>query len=118
MSKKENVLAFWKNIFLSNLLKFTVKHITGICELPLVIFFSGSSGLCAESDLTAPLFGQDVTTGCQLKLALSTFSDCAVLRRLVEDQQRMLVGSANYVSRYGNPTLTDVANDWLPINAR
>ena len=74
--------------------------------------------MCANSGLVAPLFGQDILTGCELKLAISRFSNCTELQKLVEDQQLVLIGSAGYVSRFGNPDVESVNTDWLEIDIR
>ncbi|XP_076816184.1 tectonic-2-like isoform X2 [Clavelina lepadiformis] len=76
------------------------------------------SGLCAENGTRAPPFGEDLLTGCVVRLAFDNFTDCSNLRTVVEDQQRALVGAASsqtlLVSRFGVPVLTDVT-DWVAV---
>ena len=76
------------------------------------------SGLCAENGTRAPPFGEDLLTGCAVRLAFDNFTDCSNLRTVVEDQQRALVGAASsqtlLVSRFGVPVLTDVT-DWVAV---
>ena len=54
-------------------------------------------------------------SGCVFQLSVSDFSDCNVLRSNVENVQRNLLSSANYVSRYGAPTTPVNIEDWVPI---
>lgn len=74
-------------------------------------FVSATDGKCANSNENAPTFGYDVITGCSLLIG---GMDCDALRTLVENQQNVLIGNAEFVSRYGNPNLNDTA-DWVEI---
>nr|CAB3266876.1 tectonic-2-like [Phallusia mammillata] len=74
-----------------------------------------SSGLCAQSGTAAPSFGQDMSTGCLLRLSKAEFGDCAALRSLVENNQRVLIpsGALVQVARFGNPNTTSFDSaDW------
>ena len=73
----------------------------------------GPDSLCSGPALTPVLYGEDVFSGCLLRLSLDDMRNCTFLREIVLTNQNRLI-QATHVGRSGNADL-NVPDDWLPV---
>ncbi|XP_077996328.1 uncharacterized protein LOC144449628 [Glandiceps talaboti] len=79
----------------------------------LKLWKPGAGSLCAESDLMDVYFGEDVASGCLIRLGWSQFQNCTELRNLMEEQLIQLF-PADKIGKKGNAEST-LEGDWATI---
>lgn len=79
----------------------------------MAVFNPGADGLCINATKKAINFGEDLSTGCTLRLTLADFNDCSGLRKLIINRLNALMPS-DVLGRRG---YNDVRNSgyWLNV---
>ena len=76
-------------------------------------YSSGPGSLCLETTIIDVPFGEDLVSGCLLRLGLTELQNCTSLRDTLLEELAKLV-PANVVGKRGNANVT-VAEDWAPV---
>ncbi|XP_070571815.1 uncharacterized protein [Ptychodera flava] len=79
----------------------------------LKLWNPGPGSLCSESSYRDIFFGEDITSGCIVRLGWSQFQNCTDLRNLMEGQLQQLF-QADRIGKRGNSD-PDVESDWAEI---
>ncbi|XP_006820000.1 tectonic-2-like [Saccoglossus kowalevskii] len=79
----------------------------------LKLWNPGAGSLCDESDYMDVYFGQDVASGCLIRLGWTQFQNCSELRYLMEQQLQQLFPGDN-IGKRGNADV-NVEDEWATI---
>ncbi|XP_041455562.1 mucin-17-like isoform X1 [Lytechinus variegatus] len=79
----------------------------------LQVFTPGDGSLCALSSTSTLTFGEDLVSGCILRMGQSELQNCSILAAYMEEQLRALV-PADRIGKRGNSSVL-VEDDWAEI---
>lgn len=77
------------------------------------VLSSGPGSLCSHASIIDVPFGEDLMSGCILRLGLAELQNCSILRDTLLDELGSLVPS-DAIGKKGNANVT-ISDDWAPL---